>query len=87
MTPPIKLRPFSFLSDERTHTDIRNGRTNKRTILRKYVGDVDALKEAMAAELEEKTGKKMEVISYHGRLEVKGHHQDVLKAWLTRLGF
>ena len=25
VTPPIKIRPFSFLHDERTHADIRNG--------------------------------------------------------------
>lgn len=69
------------------YTDLRNGRTNKRTILRKYTGDVNALRAALRAELKEQTGKDMEVFMYHGRMEVRGHHQEILRNWLTRLGF
>ena len=69
------------------YTDLRNGRTNKRTILRKYTGDANALRAALREELKEQTGKDMEVFMYHGRMEVRGHHQDVLRNWLTRLGF
>lgn len=69
------------------YTDLRNGGTNKRTILRKYTGDVNALRSALRVELKQQTGKELEVFMYHGRMEVRGHHQELLRNWLTRLGF
>ena len=64
------------------YTDIRVGGTRRVTILRKYAGDVEALK----AELEQVTGR--EVVQFHGRLEVKGTDQrKVVADWLRSLGF
>ena len=51
------------------------------TILRKYAGDVEALK----AEVEKVCEKP--AVLFHGRLEVKGDHREKLWNWLSGLGF
>eukprot|EP00316_Scyphosphaera_apsteinii_P024820 CAMPEP_0119313484 /NCGR_PEP_ID=MMETSP1333-20130426/29254_1 /TAXON_ID=418940 /ORGANISM="Scyphosphaera apsteinii, Strain RCC1455" /LENGTH=145 /DNA_ID=CAMNT_0007318329 /DNA_START=72 /DNA_END=509 /DNA_ORIENTATION=- len=78
-------RPFHIMRSQMgklpVYTDIRNGRSKLVTILRKYSGDIDALK----TELESVTGTK--AVAYHGRLEVSGRHTKLLNDWLTKLGF
>ena len=64
------------------YTDRRGGgRTKHVTILRKYAGDVDALK----AEVERVCERP--AVLYHGRMEVKGDHKEKLWHWLSGLGF
>ena len=62
------------------YSSFRSGGSKIVTQLRKYAGDVDAL----ADELRKVTGKT--VLRYHGRLEVRGRHNDIVKEWLTRIG-
>ena len=40
VTPPLKLRAFSFLSDERTHPDIRNGVVDVAVVRKRQGGDI-----------------------------------------------
>ena len=63
------------------YTDFRNAGTKTVTILRRYAGDVDALK----SELQAVTGRSVQ--AFHGRLEVRGKHKQIMTEWLTRLGF
>lgn len=63
------------------YTDYRNGRTRKVTILRKFAGDVAVLGRALERVCESP------VTLYHGRIEVKGLHQQKVAGWLTSLGF
>ena len=84
--PPRAERPWRVLRSATgnlpVYTDYRVGGTKKVTILRKYQGDVEALK----AELEQVTGR--EVVQFHGRLEVKGADQrSKVVDWLRSLGF
>ena len=79
------LRPFhvvrSRMGNYPIYTDVRNGGSKVVTILRKFGGDVEALK----SELQAVTGRT--VTAYHGRLEVNGRHQPIMSKWLYRLGF
>eukprot|EP00310_Coccolithus_braarudii_P016948 CAMPEP_0183360758 /NCGR_PEP_ID=MMETSP0164_2-20130417/56056_1 /TAXON_ID=221442 /ORGANISM="Coccolithus pelagicus ssp braarudi, Strain PLY182g" /LENGTH=146 /DNA_ID=CAMNT_0025535185 /DNA_START=26 /DNA_END=469 /DNA_ORIENTATION=+ len=82
---PSGPKPFhvmrSRMGNYPIYTDVRNGGSKVVTILRKFGGDVEALK----SELQAVTGKT--VATYHGRLEVNGRHQPILSKWLHRLGF
>ena len=62
------------------YTDYKGG-NRKITIVRKYAGDAIALGREMERVCESP------VTQFHGRLEVKGLHQQKLKAWLESLGF
>lgn len=78
--------PFRVLRSSRgnlpIYTDIRNGGTRIVTILRKYTGDTDALRDEVQRQCD---GAK--VTLYHGRMEVKGRHRKRISEWLTGLGF
>ena len=64
------------------YSDFKNGRTRKLTIVRKIVGD----EEALAAEIHRVTGGA-EVTVRPGRIEVLGDRRTELKNWLMGLGF
>ena len=64
------------------YSDVRGGgRTKHVTILRKYAGDVEALK----AEVEKVCERP--AVLFHGRLEVRGNQKEKLWKWLEGLGF
>ena len=63
------------------YTDIRNGKTKVVTILRKFSGDVEALR----AQVSSVCGRETNL--FHGRLEVEGRHKTKLREWLSGLGF
>lgn len=64
------------------YTDWRGGgRTRMVTILRKYSGDVNALKREVERVCEARADL------FHGRMEVKGNHREKLGKWLSNLGF
>ena len=69
------------------YSKISAGRTLKTTVLRKYTGDVEALRHALRQMLLERVGKEFDVAMFHGRMEVKGHHVKLIKTWLEKLGF
>ena len=62
------------------YTEFRNGGTRQVTVVRKIVGDAQALKK----ELEAFTGSP--VREYVGRLEVKGLHSAAVKQFLAEKG-
>jgi large subunit ribosomal protein L49 len=64
------------------YTDFRNGRTRIMTQLRRYSGDVEALRDEMSRIL-----GGAEVVAHPGRLEVQGNHVAQLRMWLMGLGF
>lgn len=64
------------------YRDIRNGRTRVLTILRRYKGDEQELRDEMSKVCEGK-----EVIVRPGRLEVVGDHASDIRKWLVGLGF
>ena len=64
------------------YTDYKNGRTRIVTQLRKYGGDVDALREEVSRIL----GGR-EAVVCNGRIEVQGNVTQQLKTWLMGLGF
>jgi len=59
----------------------RKGRTQVVTIIRKYEGDIEALR----AELIKLTGKPVELRP--GQLEIVGHHLAIVRLWLRAVGF
>jgi hypothetical protein len=69
------------------YTKISNGHMKHTTVLRKYTGDVQALRVALRQMLHEKTGRELDVTMYNGRMEVHGHHVKLIKSWLRQLGF
>ena len=48
---------------------------------------VFSTQQALRQMLLERVGKEFDVAMFHGRMEVKGHHVKLIKAWLERLGF
>ena len=64
------------------YTDYRKGRTQQRTILRKYEGATEEL----TAEFSKVCGGEPVTVKL-GSLEVKGNHVKATKTWLTGLGF
>jgi large subunit ribosomal protein L49 len=84
---PLPGIPFSI---KRTSTglqlpvyrDYRNGRTRVLTILRRYNGDEEELRQEMT-----KVCGGKEVKARPGRLEVTGDYATEVKKWLTGLGF
>jgi len=60
----------------------RNAGSRKRTIVRKFQGNVEELSQELSALL---GGQK--VYHYTGKLEVDGFHETEIKEWLTKLGF
>ena len=69
------------------YSKVSAGRTLKTTVLRKYTGDVEALRHALRQMLLERFGRELDVAMFHGRMEVKGHHVKLIKKWLLDLGF
>ena len=83
---PAASLPFSIT---RTHvgnlpvyTDLKIGRNQKTTVIRKISGDIDEFKLELS-----KIVSNYDIIEKIGRVEVKGHHSEVVKTWLRRLGF
>eukprot|EP01120_Amphizonella_sp_Union-15-10_P016833 TRINITY_DN9118_c0_g1_i2.p1 TRINITY_DN9118_c0_g1~~TRINITY_DN9118_c0_g1_i2.p1 ORF type:complete len:156 (+),score=23.63 TRINITY_DN9118_c0_g1_i2:39-506(+) len=64
------------------YSDFRKSGASRLTILRKYGGDVNELKQELSRLL-----GGAEVIVRPGRMEVKGIHVSDIKLWLKRLGF
>ncbi|KAG2826465.1 hypothetical protein PC116_g11135 [Phytophthora cactorum] len=64
------------------YRDFRNGRTRVLTILRRYKGDEQELRDEMS-----KVCQGKEVIVRPGRLEVVGDHASDIRKWLVGLGF
>ena len=64
------------------YRDYRNGRTRVLTILRRYKGDAQELRDEMSKVCE---GKR--VTARPGRLEVVGDHAVDIRKWLVGLGF
>jgi large subunit ribosomal protein L49 len=86
--PPIGNTASLPFKVERTSTgqlpvfsDIRNGRTNVLTIVRRCAGDLAELK----GELEKLTGSLVEIKT--NKLEIKGPHTKKVKLWLRHLGY
>ena len=64
------------------YTEYKNDRNQKLTIIRKVSGDVDEFKTELA-----KVVSNYDVKEKQGQVIVKGIHAEVIKMWLTRLGF
>eukprot|EP00029_Vermamoeba_vermiformis_P000071 TRINITY_DN10076_c0_g1_i1.p1 TRINITY_DN10076_c0_g1~~TRINITY_DN10076_c0_g1_i1.p1 ORF type:complete len:142 (-),score=27.69 TRINITY_DN10076_c0_g1_i1:85-510(-) len=86
--PPIGNTTSLPFKVERTNTgqlpvysDIRNGRTNILTIVRRVTGDLNEMK----AEVEKLTGSLVQIKT--GKLEIKGPHTKKVKLWLRHLGY
>lgn len=79
--------PFQFTrtptSQLPVYSDLRNGRTRRLTVIRRYTGDVNELKD----ELRRLLGEETRIEQHAGRIEINGHHVLKLKRWLRRLGF
>lgn len=62
--------------------DYRNGRTRRITLVRKYVGDAEALSRELARVCDQ---PQVEIRT--GRIEIKGLHKEKVVAYLESLGF
>lgn len=62
--------------------DYRNGRTRRLTLVRKYVGDAEALSRELA-----RVCNQTQVEIRTGRIEIKGLHKEKVVAYLESLGF
>ena len=64
------------------YSDFKNGHTRRLTIVRKIVGD----EEALAREIYRVTGGAAVAVR-PGRIEVEGDRRAELKTWLMGIGF
>ncbi|KAJ1626074.1 ribosomal protein L49/IMG2, partial [Pavlovales sp. CCMP2436] len=62
--------------------DYKNGRTRRLTLVRKYVGDTQALVRELVRVCEQP-----QVYVRTGRIEIKGLHKDKVVAYFESLGF
>ena len=79
--PPFRVHR-SRMGNLPVYSDSRASGGNKQvTVLRKYAGDVHVLSKDLTRLC------KAEVEQFHGHLEVKGKHNQVIRDWLVKLGF
>ena len=78
---PFKITR-THLGNLPVYTDYKNDRNQHRTVIRKVSGDIEEFKKELA-----KVVSNYEMHEKIGKIEVKGLHSYVVKAWLLKLGF
>lgn len=78
---PFKISR-THLGNLPVYTDYKNDRNQQKTVIRRISGDIEEFKKELG-----KVVSNYEVFEKIGRIEVKGLHSYVVKAWLLKLGF